>query len=103
MVGVNKDTIAGDLGLRKSGENSPFEALKQKDFGEFSPPAIPPDDFDAIKQERKERRKEEKIEERRQLISRQRDDIANGKAELPIGKYDICKVLTIGIKNAIIY
>ena len=76
MMGVNQATIAADLGTiergRSNDEYSSNNSQKQPYFDEYSPPAIPADDFNAIELERKKRKREERKQdiqdERKKLI-----------------------------------
>ena len=65
LMGVSKDTVANDLGyVRENGDLSPEINKDTLLNGDFSPPAIPPDDYDPIKPERRKQEKEKKKQER---------------------------------------
>ena len=52
LMGVSKDSVARDLGERESGAFAPKVEISTLDNGANAPPAIPPDDYDPIKDER---------------------------------------------------
>jgi len=76
LMGVDGRTVAKDLGYERPAENTALLPEKQPENAEYSapPPAIPPDDYDPIKGERRKQEKEKKKleqETRRQELTEQ--------------------------------
>lgn len=74
LMGVDGVTIAKDLGYQRPAEKSAILPENQPEIAEYSAPAIPADDYDPIKDERrkqeKEKKKQEKIDKRQELLDR---------------------------------
>ncbi len=76
MVGAGKSTIARDMGQKEIGPNGPYDddvsGEKEKETGPNgppTPPAIPPDDYDAVEKEQKRQLKEIRREEKRRAAT----------------------------------